>query len=636
SFDELFESLNTIYSKTKDSIILDKCASIYSFLIGHSNLKDENSNENQDQYDNSSLVNINEIGKRHFSTLLNEIFLKQITLSIDTINEMLNADNLEENALTFFESLNYGIKRIVCLLKQIDLQLFKDLIPDYSRTFNQSISISETLLKKRSIILKKLDKNNDDESTHVITIDDDDKKDNMDVDGVVNGEKKDKRFNEIEHLIQDIIDNSMTGLYLDINWNGIKLEELKTNEENRKKEKELEDDIANELEKEMDEDEEEEKEKEKEKKDDDDEEEEEEKEEKEKDEDEEGEKEEEKEESDKETEKKNETEKEKDKEMDVDDEDEPKEKSESDKEKDEKEVDDDEKEKEKKEEEASKENESDKEADKETDEAAATATKKKSDYEKECDRIKEKIENFIFGNQKILNKNNRKFWTWRSRYAAYHKLADMYLLCNKKFDEVITTDYLKIPTYSIQREMVTVINECLESVFEVILNKAQEDYIEDDCLNRKDYSKLVIYSIIGYQLSSLVTPLQKLVLSGIVGLEHVSNILQWIEFVNYYVESSENMDDAELSASNLTENEINIINNYWNVTCQKIVDEILNKYPKSLIENETQNAANLTKTSSDDQEEIQKATKAATSIIIKVRTVIDKLLEELARQSIMK
>ncbi|KAG4084570.1 hypothetical protein H8356DRAFT_188070 [Neocallimastix lanati (nom. inval.)] len=44
----------------------------------------------------------------------------------------------------------------------------------------------------------------------------------------------------------------------------------------------------------------------------------------------------------------------------------------------------------------------------------------------------------------------------------------------------------------------------------------------------------------------------------------------------------------------------------------------------------------LTKTNSDDQEEIQKATKAATSIIIKVRTVIDKLLEELARQSILK
>jgi len=546
---------------------------------------------------------------------------------------MLNADNLEENALTFFESLNYGIKRIVCLLKQIDLQLFKDLIPDYSKTFNQSISISETLLKKRTIILKKFDKTNgenNDESSNVIAIDDDEQKNAMDVDDPVNGEK-DKRFNEIEHLIQEIIDNSMTGIYLDINWNGIKLEELKKNEENKRREQELEDDIANELEKEMDEEEKEEKEKEKEKEKEDDKEEGEEKEkgeeeeegeeEKEKSEKEEEDSEKEKEDSDKE--KEDDTEKENEKEMEVDDDNE-------NKKKDEEEVEGEEKEKD---EGTSKEGG---ETNKEGSAAATDVATKKSDYEKECDLIKEKIENFIFGNQKILNKNNRKFWTWKSRYSAYHKLADIYLLCNNKFDTIITTDYLKIPTYSIQKEMINVVNECLESVFEVILNKTQEDYIEDDCLNRKDYSKLMIYSIIGYQLSSLITPLQKLVLSGIIGLEHASNIFQWVEFVNYYVESAETMDDVEVSASNLTENEINIINNYWNVICQRIIDDILNKYPKSLIENETQNAAKLTKTSSDNQEEIQKATKAATSIIIKVRTVIDKLLEELARQSIMK
>jgi hypothetical protein len=145
----------------------------------------------------------------------------------------------------------------------------------------------------------------------------------------------------------------------------------------------------------------------------------------------------------------------------------------------------------------------------------------------------------------------------------------------------------------------------------------------------------MIYSIIGYQLSSLITPLQKLVLSGIIGVENASNIMQWIEFVNYYVESDSTVEDEERSSIS-TDNDINIINNYWVILCQKIIDEILNKYPKSLIENETKNAAKLTKTNSEDQEEIQKATKAATSIIIKVRTVIDKLLEELARQSISK
>eukprot|EP00833_Pecoramyces_ruminatium_P008254 jgi/Orpsp1_1/1182286/evm.model.c7180000080656.1 len=263
-----------------------------------------------------------------------------------------------------------------------------------------------------------------------------------------------------------------------------------------------------------------------------------------------------------------------------------------------------------------------------------SSTKKLSELEIEQNNVKEKIENLIINNQKILNKNNRKYWTWRSRYFAYHKLADIYLLCNSKFDSLITTDYLKIPTLSIQKEMVNVVNECLELVFDILINKTQEEYIEDDCLSRRDYSKLMIYSIIGYQLSSLITPLQKLILSGIIGIEHASNILEWIEFVNYYVESNDLIEDEERSSS--SDNDINIINNYWIIICQKIFEEILNKYPKSLIENETQNAAKLTKTNSDDQEEIQKATKAATSIIIKVRTVIDKLLEELVRQSISK
>jgi len=554
------------------------------------------------------LVNINEIGKRHFSSLLNEIFLKQITSSMDTINEMLNIDTLEENAQIYFESLNYGMKRIICLLKQIDLQQFKDLIPDYSKTFSHAINISETLLKKRNILLKKLDKSNK-SSSEVITIDEEGQKNDMDLDNP-NGEKTDKRFNEIEYLIQEIINNSMTGLYLDVNWNGIKLEEIKINEESKKMEQELEGDIANELEKEMEEDdmekEEDENNKEKGKNE-------------EKDDNDDKEKDKEGEEKDKENEKEGEKEGDKrgDKENKEEDEEEIKEK----------EIE----EKDKEETDSIENNENKKDETVET----TNIPKKKSEYELECDKMKEKIENLIIGNQKILNKNNRKYWTWRSRCAAYHKLSDIYLLCNSKFDSIITKDYLKIPTYSIQKEMVNVINECLETVFEIILNKAQEEYIEEDCLQRKDYSKLMIYSIIGYHLSALVTPLQKLVLSGIVGLEHASNIFRWIEFANYYVESaSETMEDIE--TSNITDNDISIINNYWNIICQKIIDEILNKYPKSLIENETQNAAKLTKTTSDNQEEIQKATKAATSIIIKVRTVIDKLLDELARQSIIK
>jgi len=567
---------------------------------------------------------------------LNEIFLKQITISIDTINEMLNEDKLEENAQTFFESLNYGIKRIVCLLKQIDLQIFKDLIPNYYKTFNQAISISETLLKKKNIILKKLDKNNsnadNNESTIIVDLENEGDKESTEIDST-NG-KNYKQLVEIEQLIQEIVSISISGLYLDINWNGVKLEELEKIEAVRltekKNQEELEEDIQNELEKEMEEDEElernEENEKEKEKENDS--------------ENEENGKENNKKEDNSEVEDdgdKNEKEKENENENENEGESE-NEQNDNKKDKNEKgKIEETENEKEEKTISENKEGEDEAinvDKTKENNEGDSS-TKKKNELEIEKDSIKEKIENLIINNQKILNKNNRKYWTWRSRYFAYHKLADIYLLCNSKFDSLITTDYLKIPTLSIQKEMVNVINECLELIFDVLLNKTQEEYIEDNCISRKDYSKLMIYSIIGYQLSSLITPLQKLVLSGIIGVENASNIMQWIEFVNYYVESDSTVEDEERSSIS-TDNDINIINNYWVILCQKIIDEILNKYPKSLIENETKNAAKLTKTNSEDQEEIQKATKAATSIIIKVRTVIDKLLEELARQSISK
>jgi len=90
----------------------------------------------------------------------------------------------------------------------------------------------------------------------------------------------------------------------------------------------------------------------------------------------------------------------------------------------------------------------------------------------------------------------------------------------------------------------------------------------------------MIYSIIGYQLSSLITPLQKLILNGIIGVESASIILQWIEFVKYYVESNDVMEEEEKSTD--PDNDINIINNYWVIIGQKIIDEILNKYPKKI------------------------------------------------------
>jgi len=99
-----------------------------------------------------------------------------------------------------------------------------------------------------------------------------------------------------------------------------------------------------------------------------------------------------------------------------------------------------------------------------------SSTRDKSELEIEKNNIKEKIESLIINNQRILNKNNRKYWTWKSRYFAYQKLADIYLLCNSKFDSLIITDYLKIPALSVQKEMVNVVNECLELVFDILLN----------------------------------------------------------------------------------------------------------------------------------------------------------------------
>ncbi|KAG4084569.1 hypothetical protein H8356DRAFT_1088657 [Neocallimastix lanati (nom. inval.)] len=530
SFDELFESLNVIYTKTKNTLILDKCTSIYLFLIGYSNSKDDK-NENQNYYDNSSLISINEIGKRHFSTLLNEIFLKQITLSIDTINEMLNEDNLEENAQTFFESLNYSIKRIVCLLKQIDLQIFKDLIPDYYESFNQAISISETLLKKKNIILKEIEKNND--STIIVDLDNEDNKDSMEIDSV--NEKNDKQLIEIEQLIQELVSISVSGLYLDINWNDEN--ERNENEKNEKNEHKKNENKKN------------------------------------------------KDENDNNNENENEKNEKNENEKDKNGKDE-NEKDKNEKDKNEKDKNGKNKNKNDGENENNKQNKNDKESIKENNEKEkevslenkdneneifnvdqikensenGSSTRDKSELEIEKNNIKEKIESLIINNQRILNKNNRKYWTWKSRYFAYQKLADIYLLCNSKFDSLIITDYLKIPALSVQKEM--------------------EEYIEDSYLSRKDYSKLMIYSIIGYQLFSLITPLQKLILNGIIGVESASIILQWIEFVKYYVESNDVMEEEEKSTD--PDNDINIINNYWVIIGQKIIDEILNKYPKKI------------------------------------------------------